>query len=127
MAYENALKKITGVAGADLSAKQYYAVNYGAAGAVTLFTTAGGIPAGFLQNAPESGQSAEVALRCAGGITKATAGAAISAGADVMVAATGKLATGTATNQKIGVALEAATADGDVISLLLTDTETIPS
>lgn len=55
-----------------------------------------------------------------GGIALCLASAAISAGAQVEVGASGKIETaGGATAHSIGVALEAATADGDLIPVLL--------
>jgi len=123
MAHENSLKCVTGLAGADLSAKQYYAVNIGAALAVTLHTGDGTTFDGILQNDPASGRGAIVALRSAGGISKAVAGAAITAGADLMSATSGKLITATSTKKTIAKALEAATADGDIITVLFKDSE----
>jgi hypothetical protein len=54
----------------------------------------------------------------AGGVQRLVASAAIAAGARVMSAATGKIATIGAGANPIGIALQAAAADGDVIDVL---------
>lgn len=54
----------------------------------------------------------------AGGVHPLTASAAIAAGAKVSSAAAGKIQTVGATENPIGLALEAATADNDVIDVL---------
>lgn len=54
----------------------------------------------------------------AGGVHGLTASAAITAGAKVMSAAAGKIATIGAGANPIGIALETATADGDIIDVL---------
>jgi predicted RecA/RadA family phage recombinase len=61
-----------------------------------------------------------VKLNSASGTFEMKAGGAITAGAAVYPAASGKiLATATSSNNPIGIALEAATADGDVIEVAL--------
>ncbi len=61
-----------------------------------------------------------VKLNTAGGTHEMKAGGVISAGAVVYPAASGKvLATTTSANNPIGIALEAATADGDIIEVSL--------
>lgn len=47
-------------AGADLSAAQYHFVELGAGGTVTVCNALTDVPIGVLQNAPKSGQAAEV-------------------------------------------------------------------
>ena len=54
----------------------------------------------------------------AGGVQALTASAAIAAGARVISAATGKIATVGAGTNPIGIALTAAAADGDVVDVL---------
>jgi hypothetical protein len=54
----------------------------------------------------------------AGGIQKLTASAAISAGARVVAATGGKIATIASNSNPIGIALQTAAADGDVIDVL---------
>ncbi len=79
MAFEfsNYSVKITRVAGADLSALQYTFVKLSTTDTVVTCTAATDIPIGVLQNAPTSGQEAEVLI--VGG-TKLTAGATIAIG-----------------------------------------------
>ncbi len=79
MAFEfsNYSVKITRVAGADLSALQYNFVKLSTTDTVVTCTAATDIPIGVLQNAPTSGQEAEVLI--VGG-TKLTAGATVAIG-----------------------------------------------
>lgn len=106
------------VAAADLSAKQFFAVKFGASG-VALCSVAGEQCDGFLQNKPEAGVAASVAVT---GKSKGVAGAAITKGARVTVTAAGKIVTATAGDYVLGVALEAAGADGDIIGVLINRT-----
>lgn len=117
MAYEGNLQIIPGqVASADLSSHQFKFMDIGATGAA-LNTSAGAMCDGVLQNKPDAlGKAASVAYS---GVSKVVAGAAITAGARVMSSAAGKAVTATATNIGLGTALEAATADGDLIAVLL--------
>jgi len=78
--------KISRVAGADLSALQYTFVKLSTTDTVVTCTAATDIPIGVLQNAPTSGQEAEVLI--VGG-TKLTAGATIAIGNILGVTATG--------------------------------------
>jgi hypothetical protein len=89
MAYEisNYSVKVTLVAGADLSALQYNFVKINSSGQAVACAAATDIPVGVLQNAPTSGQEAEVLI--VGG-TKIVAGAAIGEGALVGTGSTGK-------------------------------------
>lgn len=65
------------------------------------------------------GDMRSVRLRTANGTTKYVAASAITAGADVYTAASGKVNdTAASTSYLLGTALEAATADGDVIEVL---------
>lgn len=106
------------IAGADLSAKQYHALRVTAAFTVDATNSAGMACVGVLQNKPSaSGQAAEVMQS---GITKAVAGAAVSAGAEVMAGADGRIITAaTAGSNVIGIALEAAANANEVISIAL--------
>jgi hypothetical protein len=117
MAYEGAQLNIPGLtASGDLSSHQYKFVVMSATG-VALNTTAGGLVEGVLQNDPAAlGREATVT---AVGTTKCKASAAIAKGARVMSTAAGLAATATATNEAVGVALEAATAANDIITVHL--------
>lgn len=103
MAYEiaNHTLKITLVAGADLSTKQYTFVKLNSAGAAVAVDGATDRPIGVLQNAPTSGQEAVVVV--VGG-TKLVASAALTEGAVIGTTAAGKgaaLTVGTDTTRYI--------------------------
>lgn len=105
-------------AGADLSAKQFYAVKLSAARAVNLMAASTDDCYGILQNKPTSGQAADVGIF---GVSKAIAGAAISAGAKLMANSSGKVITfvGGSANTLVGWAIEAASADTQIITIRL--------
>ena len=119
MAYEisNYSVKVTLVAGADLSALQYYFVKINSSGQAVACAAATDIPIGVLQNAPTSGQEAEVLI--VGG-TKIVAGAAIGEGALVGTGATGKavaLVAGTDTTKYVvGTLLTESAADANIVT-----------
>ena len=102
------------LAGADLSAKQYYAVKFAStAGEVVVSAAGSDSHAGILQNDPADGEVADVAVL---GIAKASAEGSISVGDFVTSNSTGQLQTTTTANDHvIGVALEAATTANDII------------
>ncbi len=107
-------------AGEDLSGKRYYAVYLSADQTVKVCTTGHLNAIGILQNNPKEGEEAVVRLV---GTTKAVAGDTITAGNRVVSTTSGTIdAVGTpsSTEQEvIGVALESATASGDVIEIFL--------
>lgn len=74
------------VAGADLSAKQFYLVDVASTGKVALASSAGQATLGILQNKPESGQPADVmqlgASKLVAGTGGLTAGDLVQAAAD---------------------------------------------
>lgn len=104
-------------ASADLSSSQFLFVKASGVGTVAVCAASTDAPIGVLQNKPTSGQEAEIVN---GGITKVVAGAAVTAGAEVMSNASGQAITAaTAGNRIAGVALETATASGQIIAVLL--------
>lgn len=113
MATENSLTSVTRVAGADLSSSQYFGVEL-SSGDVIVNSANGAVAYGVLQNEPESGEEATVAIS---GLTKATAGAAISQDADVAVDAGGKFITAATGDAIVGKALTAAGGDGEQFTL----------
>lgn len=121
MAFSKPAGAIPGLkAAADLSAKQFYCVEITAAGTVNVCNAATDAMVGILQNKPVSGEACEIPE---GGIVKGIAGAAISAGAWVGTDANGKLVAKTTDKDfAYGQALEAATADGDIIAVLVRPT-----
>jgi hypothetical protein len=121
MAYEfsNYSVKVTLVAGADLSAKQYNFVKLNSSGQAIAVAAITDVPVGVLQNAPTSGQEAEVLI--VGG-TKLVASEAITLPAFLSVASTGKadkIATTDTTQYVVGQAITAAGADADVITAVV--------
>ena len=71
---------------------------------------------GVLQNAPAVGEGMSIAY---GGVSKVVAGAAITADAIITTNGSGRAVTVTSGDMAAGRALEAADADGDVITALL--------
>ena len=122
MAYEisNYSVKVTLVAGADLSAKQYTFVKVNSSGEAIAAAAATDIPIGVLQNAPIAGQEAEVLV--VGG-TKVVAGAAIGDGAQLGTGSTGKavaLVAGTDTTKYVvGTLLTESAADGNIVTAVI--------
>jgi hypothetical protein len=122
MAYEfsNYSVKVTLVAGADLSAKQYTFVKINSSGEAVAAAAATDIPVGVLQNAPTSGQEAEVLI--VGG-TKLIAGAAIAEGAQIGTTSAGKaaaLVAGTDTTKYVvGTLLTESAADGNIVTAVI--------
>lgn len=118
MAYEIPGFSFTLPAAADLSASQYCAVTVNSSLQAAL-AGAGVDIVGILQNKPTAAGTAATIV--ANGVSKAKAGAAITAGAKVMTNASGLVITATATNKGIGFALAAAGGANEVIPVLLKD------
>jgi hypothetical protein len=122
MAYEisNYSVKVTLVAAADLSAKQYQFVKLDSAGKAVVVAANTDRPIGVLQNAPLEGQEAEVLV--VGG-TKLVAGEAVTEGAVISTTSAGKadsIAVGSATTQYIlGTALTEVAADGEIFTAVI--------
>ncbi len=118
MATEGIIRSIPGLtASADLSALQYRFVTMSGADTVNV-SGASESAIGVLQNKPISGLAANVAGL--GSVSKITASAAIAAGVNIATAANGKAVTAGAGVDVVGQAIEAAGADNDVISMLVT-------
>lgn len=76
-------------------------------------------PIGVTEYAVASGEAVAVRLLNSGGTVEMVAGAAITSGADVYCIAAGKIDdSDPGSGIKVGIALEAATADGDIIEVL---------
>lgn len=122
MAYEiaNYAVKITLVAGEDLSSKQYTFVKLNSSGQAVAVAAATDRPIGVLQNAPSSGQEAEVLVS---GGTKLVASAAVTEGAVVGTTSAGKavaLTVGTDTTKYIlGTALIEVAADNEITTVVI--------
>jgi hypothetical protein len=115
MTSENAILQKSYEAAADLSSSQYFVVSLDASGDIVLADVAA-VPIGILQNDPESGDTGTVMQV---GESRAVAGAAITIEAAVASDANGKLRTAVASDIPVGRALEAASADGDIIKILI--------
>ena len=128
------------VAAADLSAKQYFGVKVDSAGKIALIAAAGELAIGILQNKPEAAQAAEVMVS---GVSKGVASGAIAAGAKVAFDSAGKLKAavlgkvdtsdaGAAADpligsHVIGILLEAAGADGDIVAVQMLHLGLVPT
>lgn len=127
MAENAGLKAFT--CGADVEAHRLVKLSSG--NVIHNTATATDDPIGVTQRAEDSGDDVTVRLINDGGTFEITAAGAISQGAEVYAAAAGKvqaLPTAAGTYRRIGLALEAATADGDIIEILPDDyitTETV--
>jgi len=115
--YNPASGERTFKAGADLSAKQFYIVKLDTVqNQVVLASAATDKLIGTLLNAPVLGQEARVHMNV--GTTKVVASGVIALGAFVTSDGSGKGASTTTDKDKvIGIALQAAAADGDIIEV----------
>jgi len=103
----------------SLAAAQFlFAVDDGA-GNAAVNAVLGGPSVGVIQNDPAANEATSLMVY---GISKVVAGAAIASGALVSSDASGRAITqpGVAPNHQLGIAWEAATAAGQIISVLLT-------
>lgn len=104
-------------AGEDLSEKQFYIVQMDSSGDMEVAEGATDLLLGVLQDKPESGQAGTYRHK---GTSKVIASAAIAIGAYVTTNNAGKAVTTTTQGDAvIGMALEAAAADGDIIEIQL--------
>lgn len=105
-------------AGADLSAKQYYLVKINSSNKAVLAAAATDVIAGVLENAPASGETADIRARNGCGTGKVVAGGNITHMAALTSDANGKaVVTTTAGNHVIGYALSTGV-DGQVIEYI---------
>jgi hypothetical protein len=114
MAYQSVLSTISLESAADLTAKQYFFVKVDTAGKAALCGD-GENAIGVLQNDPNTGQAAAIAID---GVSKVVAAAAITTGAAVASNADGKAVTAASGEFILGIALETG-ADGRTISIAL--------
>lgn len=107
-------------AGADLSAKQYTFVKFGAAEDTVINCGADELPCGILMNAPGNGELAEVALPGGGAKIKSVGGAITRGGLIKSGAAGVGLARAAVVAESFygAIAMETA-ADGDIISCMV--------
>lgn len=117
MAEFGKLETLTLQAAADLSLFQYKAIRgAGAASCNVASNAADSDMIGILINKPASGEFASVAYS---GMSKACAGAAVTVYDQLTVNGSGRVITVTSGSMCLGQALEAAGADGDIITVLL--------
>ena len=101
----------------DLSEARYRFVTQNTTGGIERLETAGGKALGVLQSPTESGEAAEVMLT---GVTKMVAGAAIATTGEVTTDTQGRAVLASTAGHSInGIALETASAAGEVIAVLL--------
>lgn len=111
------LETFTLEAGADLSGAQYGIVRQSAANVCKIGSLGtDSALVGVLQNAPQSGEFATIAD---GGISKVIAGAAITQAALITVNSSARAIAAGSGDMVVGRALEAAGADGDIITARL--------
>ena len=115
MSKEQDVKSISLKANGDQSGNQNRFMLLGASG-VALNTVSGGLCTGVLQNKPKAGQIAAVAYA---GAVKVVAGAIVAVGVAIKSDSVGRAITADPTDFGQGVALEAAAAAGNIISVLL--------
>lgn len=96
---------------------QYSRVVLGSGGTITAAVLADR-EIGIAMDRAVSGDPVSVKLRSGAGTCKAIAAAAITRGASVFSAAAGKVSVSATGAFNLGIALEAATADGDIIEIL---------
>lgn len=104
-------------AGADLTGRRNRLLAIGTDGRVVVASVPANPIVGVLLNEPKPGQAATV---CVSGVAKVVSGAAFAAGANLATNADGKAVALTAGNYCIGMALEAATAADQVVTMLIT-------
>lgn len=111
-------------ASADLSAAQHHCVDVDSNGRVAVVTGSGDDVAAILQNDPDALGVAAALMKT--GISKVVAGAAIAAGVLVMSNASGRAITATSGQVVFGRTIDAVGADGEVVSVLLGETQILP-
>ena len=111
------------VAGADLSAKHHYLAKVDTSAANQLVLAgAGDLIAGVIGNKPTAGQPVELEV---GIVIPVVAGDAVSIGARLTPDASGRAVAGTTSDVAFGQALEAASAAGEEIRVLMGSIETL--
>ena len=109
------LSVTSGLAGPN-GAGQYLLVKVSGSLTVTVCAANTDIPFGVLQNDPLPGAPANVAFA---GVSKVIAGAAITAGAQLMSDSSGRAITQTGSNPIAGMALETAASANQIVKMLI--------
>ena len=117
MAESGDLRTFTLNAAADLSGKRYHLMRQSAEGSCNMASlSTNSALVGVLQSKPESGENASIAYL---GKSKVVAGGAVTAGVMITNNSSGRAAAVASGGMACGRALQAAGADGEVISVLL--------
>lgn len=123
MAYKINTTNISMISSGDLSANQYRFIDVSASGQAALCGD-GANAEGVLQDIPSAqGQVCAVAIS---GVSKVVASGAIALGANVASGANGKAKVAASGNYILGTAQEEATADGQIIAVLLNKAGRLP-
>ena len=118
MSYENITKMTTMVAGQDMSSLQYRFVSLAPDGQVD--PTGLGLEAeGILQDNPSAAGRAAAIATLEGDISMCVAGGVIPVSRDIMSDANGRAIIATSGGRVQGVAMEAASAAGDIIAVMI--------
>jgi len=118
MAKESTLVVDSYEASADLSASQFKLVELDSNGRVAITNASTDQSIGVLQNKPNAlGVASEVGLLNGSARLKVVAGAAVAIGAVLMADTSGRAVTGTTTNRRVGIALTAAGAAGELLEM----------
>lgn len=123
MAYEDALKTVTMIAGADLSSSQYRFVKLNSNAKEVVVCGDGEDAFGILQDAPVQGEAACIGI---GGVSKVYAGASFNAGAVLSSGASGVANTSANGDYMLGKALSGG-ANGAIATMLIQMTGIDPS
>lgn len=115
--WKNQLLRYTLEVAADYSADQFTFMDVDTNGRAVQVSSAGGRAIGVLQDNPAT--LGEAGLLQFGGVSKVVAGAAVTAGDDVQSDGNGEAITALTGDIVLGVALESATAQGEIISVHL--------
>lgn len=107
-------------AAADLSAKQFFIMKPSAADTIAIAAAATDLSIGVLQDKPKSGEAGRVRVLGISKVVSDGSGTAIAVGDRVGPNSSGKaVKKATADYNCIGIALDASTADGTIIRVLL--------
>lgn len=116
MSFSQSCRTISALSGA---ATTIYRMAVFSSGKLIINTTSGGVVSGVLIETVDAADKAVGMALPDGGIVKIEAGAAVSQDANIMSDTSGRAIAATATNNIMGVALEAASAAGEIIAVQL--------
>lgn len=124
MSYEVPGFKIgTLTASADNSGNQFRYAKVSGSGTATVCAAPADVALGVIQNKPKAGEAVDVMVT---GVSKVVAGAAVAAGAEVGPDAQGRAIAAVTGTRAFGIALEAASAAGQIIAVALPFGRAVP-